>query len=116
MRSGVSGRSVKLGSVAALSRSWTPIAAGRRLRVLLAERQVDADPVQPGRQARVAAELVEPPERDHEHLLDEVGEVVAVAEHAIQVAGDLAPEPVVELVVRRALVRPAALDKIGLVG
>ena len=94
-----------------------PIAAGPALaRADAAERDVDADPVEPGRQPRVAAEPLEAAERDHEHLLDEVVEIGAVAEDAVEVAGDLAAEAVIELVVRGALVGAAARDQVGLVG
>jgi hypothetical protein len=66
VRSGVSGRSVRLGSADVESRSLTPIAAGRRLRVRILPR----------------ATLT---------------------------------QPVVQLVVRRALVGLAARDQVGLV-
>src|SRR5262249_21311740 len=58
---------------------------------------------------------VETAERDHEDLLHEVLEIGAIAEHAIEVAGDLAAEPVIELVVRAAIVGAAALDQLRLV-
>ena len=82
----------------------------------LAERDVDADPVQPGRQPRVAAKPIEPAERDDEDLLDEVIEIAAVAQDAVQVAGDLAAKPMVQLVVRGAILGLAARDQIRFVG
>ena len=81
-----------------------------------AERDVDADPVDPGRQAGVAAKPLEPAERDHEDLLDEILELAAIAEHAVEVARDLATEAVVELVLRRALVLTAPPDELGFIG
>ena len=62
------------------------------------------------------AKAIETAKRDHEHLLHEIVEVGAIAEHAIQVAGDLAAEAVVELVVRGALVGAATPDQLDLVG
>src|ERR1041385_1642387 len=58
----------------------------------LAKRDVDADAVEPGRQPRVAAEPLEAAECDDEDLLDEIVEIAAIAEDAVQVASDLAAE------------------------
>ena len=80
-----------------------------------AERDIHTDPVQPRRQSCVAAEPFEPAKRDHEHFLNEVFEVAAIAEHAVQVARDLAAEPVIELVLRGAFVGAATPDQVRFV-
>ena len=79
-----------------------------------AERDVHADAVEPRREPRVAAKPLEPAERDHEDLLHEIVEIRAVAEHAIEIAGHLAAEAVIQLVVRGALVGAAARDQLRL--
>src|SRR6185503_12437904 len=73
------------------------------------ERDVDADAIEPGRESRVAAKPLEAAERDHEDFLDEIVEVGTIAEDAVEVAGDLSAEAVIELVLRSAVIAPAAL-------
>ena len=61
------------------------------------------------------AEVRQAAERDDEHLLHQILELTAIAEHPEQVGGDDAAEPVVQLVLGGAVVRLAARHQLALV-
>ena len=79
------------------------------------QRRVDGQPVDPGRQRRVAAERREPAEHPHEHLLrDLLG--VGRADDAVRHAEHAALVLVVEHLHRARLAAPARGDQLGVVG
>ena len=88
------------------SSKWSVDSIGsvcRRLRADPIQADVDGNPIQPGRQRRLALERLQPAPRAHERVLREIAGVFVIVHEAIADLVDGAPMPLDDHVERLAL-------------